>query len=176
MPCNTLEKGRKLACKGGTGGLKAASFAVYTGANSVSSTDGLVTTLPSNLTAVYRYQLKNSGNTYTEEIVADPEMRTVLYNGTLALVLQKLDVDTRNEIKMLTMGEVIVFLEDYNGNVFLIGNEVGAQLTGGNFVTGGARGDMSGANLTFATAENEPYLTLSTAAKAAYELIAVDGE
>lgn len=175
MPCQTLNKGRKLACKGGTGGLKAASFAVYTVSNSITATDGTVATLPAALTAVYRYELKNAGNTYTEEIVADPEMRTVVYNGTLALVLQKLDIDTRNEVKMLTMGEVIIFLEDYNGNVFVIGNEVGAQLTGGNFVTGGARGDMSGANLTFSTTENEPYLTLSTAAKATYELIAVDG-
>lgn len=74
-------------------------------------------TLPAGLTAVYRYELKNAGNTYTEEIVAGLEMRTVVYNGTLALVLQKLDVDTRNEIKMLTMGEVIIFLEDYNGNI-----------------------------------------------------------
>lgn len=175
MPCQTLNKGRRLACKGGTGGFKAASFAVYTGSNTVTAVDGTVATLPAGLTAVYRYELKNAGNTYTEEIVADPEMRTVVYNGTLALVLQKLDVDTRNEIKMLAMGEVIIFLEDYNGNIFLIGNEFGAQLTGGNFVTGGARGDMPGANLTFSTSENEPYLTLSTAAKATYELIAVDG-
>jgi hypothetical protein len=76
---------------------------------------------------------------------------------------------------MLTKGEVIIFLEDYNGNIFLIGNEVGAQLTGGSIVTGGARGDMSGTNLTFATTENDAYLTLDTSAKVDYAEITIEG-
>lgn len=173
--CITLSRGRKLACKGGTGGLKAISFAVWNGLNTVVATAGEVATLPTGMTAVYRYELKNSGNTYTEEIVADSETRNVGYNGTLAVVLQKLDIETRNEVKMLAMGEVTIFLEANDGNIYVIGAENGAELTGGSFVTGGAKADMSGANLTFTTSENEPYLTLSTAAKTAYATAVVEG-
>lgn len=175
MSCVTLSKGKLLACKGGAGGLKAVSFAVWDGASIVTATNGEVAMLPVGLTAAYRYKLKNTGNTFTEEILADSETRNVLYNGTLALVLQKLDVDTRNEIKMLAMGELVIFLEDNNSNVYVIGSENGAELTGGSFVTGGAKADLSGANLTFSTSELEPYFTLSTAAKAAYVGIVVDG-
>ena len=175
MGCVTIGKGRKLACKGGTGGLKAVSFGVWDGLNIITATDGEVADLPSTLTSVYRYELKNAGNTYTEEIVADAETRNVMYNGTLSLVLQKLDVDTRNEIKMLAMGEVTIFLEANDGNIYVIGAENGADLTGGSFVTGGAKADMSGSNLTFTTSENEPYLTLGTAAKALYAAIVVEG-
>ena len=175
MSCVTLSKGRLLACKGGAGGLKAVSFGVWSNTAIVTATNGEVATLPVGLTAVYRYQLKNAGNTFTEEIVADSETRNVLYNGALALVLQKLDIDTRNEIKMLAMGELIIFLEANDGNVYVIGSENGAELTGGSFVTGGAKADLSGANLTFSTSELEPFFTLSTAAKAAYVGITVEG-
>ena len=176
MSCTLIGKGRKLACKGGAGGLKAVSFTVWNENNVLATIDGEVSALPSAWEdKIYRYVLKNAGNTYTEEIVSDSETRNVQYNGSLALVLQKLDVDTRNEIKMLAMGEVTVFLEANDGNIYVIGNENGAELTGGSFVTGGAKGDMSGSNLTFTTSENEPYLTLSTAGKAIYAGYIVEG-
>ena len=173
--CVTLGRGRALACKGGNGGIKAVGIAVWSEANKVTGVSGEVATLPVALTAVYRYQLKNSGNSFTEEIVADSEARTVLYNGTVALVLQKLDLDTRNEIALLAMTEVVLFIETNNGEVFVVGSENGAELTGGNFMTGGARGDMSGSNLTFTSTEPAPHRRLSTAAKATYAGIVVNG-
>lgn len=176
MACITLSSGRKLACKGGNGGIKAVSFAPFDPAHPVVGTAGEVASLPAALTAAYRYELKNTGNNYSEEITADSDARTVLYTGTLSLVLQKLDVETRNEIKMLTLGEVVIFIEDNNGAIFVMGFGAGAEVTGGTIVTGGARADMSGSNLTFTSLENEPLLFLSTAAKTAYQGIVVDGE
>lgn len=176
MACTSLSKGRKLPCRGGNGGLKAVGFAVWDSNDLVESADGVVSGITTGITAIYRYELKNAGNNYSEEIASDPEARTVVYNGTLSLVLQKLDIDTRNEIKMLALGEVIIFLEHNNGDIYLVGAEFGAQLTGGTFVTGGARVDMAGSNLTFTTSENEPYLTLDASAKADYATKVVEGE
>lgn len=173
MACVTLTKGRKLPCKGGNGGIKAVGFQIYDSLNTMVSTTGSVTTIPTG--SIYRYELKNTGNTYTEEIAADTETRTVVYNGTLSLVLQKLDLDTRNEIKMLTMGEVIPYLETYNGDIFAVGTKNGAELTAGSIQTGGAKTDLSGYNLTFTTSENEPYLTLDATAKIAYASQSVNG-
>lgn len=175
MACSTLSKGRKLPCKGGNGGFKAVGFAVWE-EGLISGTNGEVATLPVGLTEVFRYQLKNTGNTYNEEIAADAESRTVVYNGTLSLVLHKLDLDTRNEIKMLAMGEVVPFIETYNGDIFVIGAENGAELTGGAIAeTGGAKTDFQGSRLTFTTSESEPYLRLSSSAKTAYAGIVVEG-
>ena len=37
-----------------------------------------------------------------------------------------------------------VAVEDYNGNVFIMGLENGAEVTGGTIVTGAAMADLSG--------------------------------
>jgi hypothetical protein len=176
MPiCLTLSAGRLLPCKGGIGGIKAVSFAVWDSANLVQSVDGEVDALPITMTAAYRYELKNAGNLYTETINADPETRNILYDGALALVLQKLDLITRNEIKMLVKGEVNIFVETNNGDVLLIGSGFGAQCNGGTIVTGGAKTDLTGYNLTFQTQETEPYLTLSSLGLVEYAGIVVEG-
>lgn len=171
--CVTLTKGRKLPCKSGMGGFKAIGLAPFQN-NLLTGTLGEITSI-TGITASYRYELKNTGNTFTEEISADSDARNAVYTGTLNVVLQKLDLDTKNEIKMLAMGEVFIFVETYNGDVLVVGAKNGAELTGGNFTTGGARTDMQGFNLTFTSIENEPVFMLSTAAKAAYATVSVAG-
>lgn len=171
--CITLSKGRRLPCKGGNGGFKAIGLAAFS-AGTITATGGEAT-VPSGFTSIYRYELKATSNTFVEEIAADADARTVVYNGTLNVTLQKLDLDTKNEIKMLAMGEVFVFIETYNGDILAIGVGNGAELTGGNFATGGAKTDMQGWSLTFTTSENEPFLMLSTASKAVYATKVVDG-
>lgn len=174
--CVTLSQGRRLTCKGGLGGFKAISFATYDSLDLLTeSAEGEITAV-SGLTNAYRYELKNAGNTYVEEIVADPETRGVAYNGTLSVVLHKLDLATRNEIKMLTLGEVIIFIETYNGEIFVIGKENGAEVSGGSIAeTGGAKSDLFGSRLTFVTSEGDPYSRLSAAGKLEYASIVVNG-
>ena len=175
MACLTLTAGRKLACRtNATGGFKAIGIAAWED-GMFAPLDGELETFPTELTEVFRYELKNSGNTYVEEITADDEARTIAYNGTLSVVLQKLDLATRNEVAELSKGEVVIFVETNTGEILLVGQEFGALLTGGNANTGGARTDFNGWNLTFTTSESEPYITLSTAAKAAYATTVVEG-
>lgn len=172
--CVTLTQGRRLTCKGGLGGMKAISFGVWS-EGLLTDVDGEISTM-GTLTDVYRYELKNAGNTYVEEIAADAEARTVLYNGTLSVALHKLDLATRNEIKMLAMGELVIFIETYNDDIFVIGKENGAELTGGSIAeTGGAKADFYGTKLTFTTSESDPYSRLDSAGKTAYAAIVVNG-
>jgi hypothetical protein len=164
----TLTKGRKLPCKGGVAGVKAISFIPWQEGQIV-GTDGELATFPSGISTVYRYMVKNSGNTYSEEISADAEARTVVYNGTLNVVLHKATLFTRNQIKMLAMGEVVCFIEMYNGDVLVQGAGSGANVTGGTTIeTGGNKTDFTGAKITVTSSEEEPYLKLSAAAKATY--------
>lgn len=175
MACVTLTKGRKLACRtNASAGFKAIGIIPWED-GLITATDGEVATLPASIASIYRYELKNSGNTYVEEITTDDEARSIGYTGTLSVVLQKLDLETRNEVAELAKGEVIVFIEANNGDIYAVGTGFGALLTGGNANTGGAKTDFNGWNLTFSTSENEPYLTLSTAAKTAYAEAIVEG-
>lgn len=175
MSCVTLTKGRKLACRSNaTGGFKAIGLVAWED-GMFTVADGELATLPEDIVSIYRYELKNSGNTYVEEITTDDEARTIAFNGTLSVVLQKLDLETRNEVNELAKGELAIFVETNGGEILLIGYEFGALLTGGNANTGGAKTDFNGWNLTFTTSEGEPYITLGTAAKTAYATKVVEG-
>lgn len=174
--CVTLTRGRKLSCRANaSAGFKAIGLVAWED-GLITGTDGEIASLPAEITAIYRYELKNSGNTYVEEITTDDEARSIGYNGTLSVVLQKLDLETRNEVANIAKGEVIAFIEANNGDIYVIGSGFGALLSGGNANTGGAKTDFNGWNLTFTTSENEPYLTLSSAAKTTYAGIVVEGE
>ena len=168
MSCVTLTKGRKLPCKGGTGGIKAISFIPWV-ENQLTITAGEIATIPVAITDFYRYAVKNTGNTFSEEIAADAEARTVVFNSTLNIVLHKLDLATRNELKMLAMGEIVCFIEMNSGDILVIGAGNGANVTGGTTAeSGGAKADFVGSKLTITASEEEPYGRLSTAAKATY--------
>lgn len=172
--CVTLTSGRKLPCKGGSGGFRAVGFLPWEDGLVVGD-EGIIESLDPAITAIYRYELKHSGNTYTEDIQSDADARTIDFVGTLAIVLHKLNVDTRNEVKMLAMGELIVFVETNNGDILCIGSTNGAELTGGGATTGGSKSDFNGWNLTFTTSETEPYLTLGPTAKVEYAGVVVNG-
>lgn len=174
--CVTLTKGRGLSCRSNaSAGFKAIGLAPWED-GMFSPANGELAELPTDLTAIYRYELKNSGNTYVEEITTDDEARSIGYDGTLSVVLQKLDLETRNEVAELAKGELAIFIETNAGEILLIGYGFGALLTGGNANTGGAKTDFNGWNLTFTTSEAEPYITLSTAAKTAYATVVVGPE
>ena len=165
--CVTLTKGRKLPCKNSLGGIKAIGLIPYAEGLLVDNA-GEIATIPVGVTSIYRYELKSNTNKYDEEMVSDSESRTVVYNGTLTAVLQKLDLETKNELKLIAYGEVIVFVETYAGDIFCIGTQNGTELTGSAVTTGGAKTDMSGTTLTFKSVESIPYSQLSSAAKITY--------
>lgn len=173
MSCVTLTKGRTIPCKGGAGGIKAVSFVPWS-SGLITSTNGEIATLPAG--TIYKYQVKNTGNTLNEEFTSDMESRNIVYSGTLSVVLQKADLATRNEIKMLAMGELIVFVEDYNGEIYVVGIDNGANVTAGTILeTGGAKADFYGSRLTINWEESDAYSRLSTSAKATYASNAITG-
>ena len=56
----------------------------------------------------------------------------------------------------MSYGRPHIIVEDYNKNVFVMGLENGADVSGGTIVTGAAMGDLSGYTLTFSGMEKVP--------------------
>ena len=165
MACENINKSRLLGCKTGFSGIKAVGFLPFANLT-LSATDmfegvGLTG-------SIYKFYLKNDGNTYTEEIDSNRQTHTTVYNGTLNLVLPSLDRETRDQVKLLAYGNPQIFLELYNGQIQLIGAELGADLSGGSITTGGARTEMSGYSLTFTTQERRPLVWLGVTGSTAY--------
>ena len=152
MACD-LTKGRKEPCKDSVGGLRAVYFTDFGDLGTVTETADEITDLSGAFTA-FKYDLK--GNSSFEQTVnASRENGTVFYEQTLNLTLKKLSKEDNAELKLLAYGRPHVAVEDYNGNVFLMGLENGADVSGGTIVTGAAMGDLSGYTLTLTGSEKK---------------------
>ena len=82
------------------------------------------------------------------------------------MTLTKLSKEDNKQLKLIAYGRPHIFVEDYNGSVWLVGAEHGCEVTGGTAVTGTAMGDLSGYTLTLTASETTlpNFVTGATAA------------
>ena len=153
MACD-LTRGRKEPCKDVVGGLRAVYFTDFGDLGTVTQTADEITDMSGTFTA-YKYDLKGN-STFEQTVTASRENGTVFFEQTLNLTLKKLSKEDNAEVKLLAYGRPHVAVEDYNGNVMVMGLEHGADVSGGTIVTGGAMGDLSGYTLTFTGQELKP--------------------
>lgn len=153
MACD-LTRGRKEPCKDVVGGLKAVYFTDFGDYGTVTQTDDEITDMDGTFTA-YKYELKGNSS-FEQAITSSRENGTTFFEQTLNLTLKKLSKEDNKELKLLAFGRPHVAVEDYNGNVFVMGLEHGAEVTGGSISTGAAMGDLSGYTLTLSASELKP--------------------
>ena len=157
MAC-TLTSGRAVPCKDQVGGLKNVYFVYFGNLGTVTEIDDEITNMTgdssNNLTA-YKYELKGNSS-FEQTFTASRENGTVFFEQTLNLTLTKLSKEDNKELKLLAYGRPHIAVEDYNGNVFMMGQVHGADVSGGTVVTGAAMGDLSGYTLTFSAQETKP--------------------
>jgi hypothetical protein len=157
MACE-LTRGRKEPCKDVVGGLKNIYFVDFGDLGTVTKTDDEITNLTgdsSNDLTAFKYELKGNSS-FEQTVTASRENGTVFYEQTLNLTLKKLSKEDNKELKLLAYGRPHVAVEDYNGNVFMMGLEHGADVSGGTIVSGASMGDLSGYTLTLTAQEREP--------------------
>ena len=160
MACN-LTTGRELPCKDSVGGIKAVYLADYGTLGTLTVTSGEVTAI-SGTPSLFQFDVKGNSN-LEQAITSSRENGTTFYEQTLNLTLTKLDVATQQEIILIAKARPHIFVEDYNGNYFLVGAVHGADVSGGTIVTGAAMGDLSGFTLVFSAQETLPaYFVTST--------------
>ena len=124
MACN-LTKGRLEPCKDVVGGLKAVYFTDFGDLGTVTKVDDEITDLSGTFVA-YKYDLKG-GSSFEQAITSSRENGTTYFEQTLNLTLKKLSKEDNKEIKLLAYGRPHVAVEDYNGNVFVMGLEHGSR-------------------------------------------------
>lgn len=149
MAC-PITAGKLLGCKNQRGGIKNIYFANYdlygfVIANSVLTSLG-------TLDEVFVYEVKATTNALTETGTANEDNGTFLVSQSLAVTLPKLAADLQAQILLICFGRPFAFVEDYNGNIHLIGATNGTNSTCTK-VTGGAGGDLSGYTLTVTAEE-----------------------
>jgi len=153
MACD-LSLGRKEPCKDVVGGIRAVYFTDFGDLGTVTQTDDEITDLSGTFTA-FKYEVKGNSS-FEQNITSSRENGTTFFEQTLNLTLHKLSKEDNKELKLLAYGRPHIAVEDYNGNVFLMGLEHGADVSGGTIVTGAAMGDLSGYTLTLSAMEVKP--------------------
>ena len=158
MACD-LTRGRKDGCKDQVGGLKAIYFTDFGDLGTITYADAAnedyqITDLSGTFEA-FKYELKGNSN-FEQTITANLENGTTFFEQSLNVTLKQLSKEDHKELKLLSYGRPHIAVEDYNGNVFLMGVEHGAELSGGTVATGAGMGDLSGYTLTFSAMERRP--------------------
>lgn len=160
MAC-AISQGRAIPCKDAVGGLKAVYFVNYDDIDTAdvtfdaTNTDAIDTIVSTGSVTAYKFDLKGASS-FEQSITSSRENGTTFFEQTLNLTFTKLDKATHKELKLMAWARPRILVEDYNGNVFLMGYEHGAECTGGTIVTGAAMGDLSGYTMTFSAQEKAP--------------------
>jgi len=161
MAC-VLTTGRAEPCKDAIGGFKTA-YAVDLLEDAFTITSGEATAMNVALTVAYQFDLNATGNTLNETPTADNNAGTTTYAQELALSLKKQTKASANEIHLLLKARPIWVVKDRMGNYKVVGISDGTTGTG-ETLSGGAKEEFNGYNLTFSATETEPapYLDAAT--------------
>ena len=155
MSC-ALTQGYTLDCKDSIGGIKAVWFIAVGDVASVTEASGIVSAITKASGKVfYKYQLVKNSSALTENVNANVQNGTVFYAQELAIVLNKMQANTRNEILLLAKNNLMAVVQDANDKYWLLGRQNGLDLSAGSSATGTAQADRNGYNLTFTGGEKE---------------------
>jgi hypothetical protein len=160
MACE-LTAGFALDCKEGVGGIKAIyiqSLSEFYDGGQVSIDAGSqeIDALPT--ATIYQYVLpKHTGN-FTEEVQSSVENGTIFYTQTVTATFFKLTAVRRKQLELVAKNRLVVFVQDNNNNIWMVGKVDGAEVTAASTSTGTAKGDLNGYTITFTAEEaNKAY-------------------
>jgi len=170
MAC-LISAGKLLGCRDQRGGIKNLYFANYADYGYTIAAQEL--TDLGDLTEVFIYEVKATTNALTETGTSSEDNGTFVNAQSLAVTLPKLSADLQAQVQLICAGRPQVFVEDYNGNIMLIGATNGT-MSNCTKVTGGAGADLSGYTLTIAAEESNLSPFLSPAMVTALKVMASD--
>jgi hypothetical protein len=158
MACE-LTAGFLLDCKDTIGGIKAIylqQHADFLSGVSVDGTSQEIDALPSR--TIYKYICPKHTGSFTEEVASSVENGTIFYTQTVTATFFKLTAARRKQLELIAKNRLIVFVQDNNDNIWMVGRFDGAEVTAMTTATGVAKGDLNGYTITFTAEEkNKAY-------------------
>ena len=157
MACDFITKGKlATACMDSIGGVKNYYFALW-GDYGITVAAGEVYSLGHlNTNRVFKYEVTGNANSLTETLNPSMENMTAFVTQVTSATFQGLNRELQVQLSWLAKSRTLVFIEDYNGNIKLMGLTNGAYGSAGTAVTGAAKGDLSGYTIEL-TAEEKDY-------------------
>lgn len=161
MACLITIAGITLDCESSLGGIKQVWITQYDNVKSITVDDETnqisAITLESDA-KWYNYQFRKGTGSLTSTLNVDETAGTNYVSNELALVFTKMETKKRIEIAALSIGQLVVVVEDSNGKYWFLGKDDYVSASAGTGVTGTAKGDQNAYTLTLATdSESYPY-------------------
>ena len=161
MACLITIAGITLDCESSLGGIKQVWITQYDNVKSVTVDDETnqisAITLESDA-KWYNYQFRKGTGSLTSTLNVDETAGTNYVSNELALVFTKMETKKRIEIAALSIGQLVVVVEDSNGKYWFLGKDDYVSASAGTGVTGTAKGDQNAYTLTLSTdSDSYPY-------------------
>jgi len=165
MACD-LTAGREKQCKQGIGGVaKLYLFDYLEDPFTVAS--GAATAMNVLLTEAFEYDLTGDGQVLLENMVSDRSAGTTTNTQTVTAILQKIDVATSNEMKLIANATPQAVIKTRNGDYHAVGVTDGIDFTIDQ-TTGATQAEFNGYTLTGVAIESEYSAILDTATTSAF--------
>ena len=175
MSCDIIG-GRELSCKDSVGGLHSIYLINYNDVDFTGkaaygtgdNTDQIVSVDTDGTTfSVYKFELKNSANTFETTINSSRDTGTTFFESTLNITLPKQDVKSHKNIKLIAYGRPRIIVHARGDQFFLMGLDQGCDVSAGTISSGSALGDFNGYSLTFTAMEELPANFINCTSEAA---------
>ena len=160
-----LTTGFDLDCRDAVGGVKSVRLASLEDYEAMGATvaAGAITGWTLAALEFFKYDQLKETSSLTETINGSSQNGTVYYTPEVVVVLSKLDVTKRNEIKLLAQQRLVAIVEGNDGSYWVAGYDNGLELNAGTSATGTAFADLSGYSLTLSGMEKEPMFSIAQA-------------
>ena len=173
MACDITRGKIELECKDAVSGLKSimlANYADYGFTVSSTTASGEALTDLGTLAEVFKYELKNTANTFQQDILSSRDNGTTLWTQILNFTLTKVTPDLEYEMKMAALGRPIIFVEANSGQVFVIGQEFGCEISGSSQIQG-TLDSLNGYVMTATATEKNPIYYLDSGSVTALDAL-----
>ena len=160
-----LTTGFDLDCRDAIGGVKSvrlASLEDYT-AMAATVAAGAITGFNTAALEFFKYDQLKETSSLTETINGSSQNGTVFFTPEVVVVLSKLDVAKRNQIKLLAQQRLVAIVEGNDSSYWVVGYANGLELNAGTSATGTAFADLSGYSLTLSGLEADTMLSIAQA-------------
>tara|TARA_R110000796_G_scaffold97429_1_gene204405 strand:+ start:4462 stop:4983 length:522 start_codon:yes stop_codon:yes gene_type:complete len=125
---------------------------------------GQATAVAAGLTVAYKYVIQGDGNTFTQSSVTDTKVGTKVNTQTLVGQLKQINAPTNVELDKLASGTIAGVIKDRNGVYHWFAKDSVNVTATIEAVTGAARTDFNGYNVTLVaeTLDLAPILDAAT--------------
>jgi hypothetical protein len=145
-----LTQDYSFGCDVGAGGTKECYIIELNNISSITESSGVVSAITKVGGAIFRkYQLVPQTAVFDEAVTGNDANGTLFYTPSGTIVINKQQVNMRNEIMLLALNRLVFIIHDNNDTYRLYGRTYGLKLTTGTASTGAALGDRNGYSLTF---------------------------